>query len=86
MYEAKLRELDRTRDKSIADAPAQYRLYLQNLEKQFVDKGDLKGVLAVQNESNRFAKAGCRDHQRSGLRAGGVAGRAEAPGWCAGFG
>ncbi len=57
-YEAKLRELDRTRDKSIADAPAQYRLYLQNLEKQFVDKGDLKGVVAVQNESNRFAKAG----------------------------
>lgn len=57
-YEAKLRELDRTRDKSLADAPAQYRLYLQNLEKQFVDKGDLKGVLAVQTESNRFAKAG----------------------------
>jgi formylglycine-generating enzyme required for sulfatase activity len=57
-HEAKLRELDAARTKAIAGTPGLYRLYLQNLEKQFVDKGDLQGVLAVQSESNRFAKTG----------------------------
>ena len=56
-YEARLAELDQARDKAIADAPARYRLFLQNLEKQFIDQGDLKGVLAVRAETNRFAKA-----------------------------
>ena len=57
-YEAKRRELDAIRDKSLADAPAKYRLYLQVLEKQFIDKGELESVVAIRAETNRFGATG----------------------------
>jgi hypothetical protein len=57
-YEQQLRELDRAGEKALVEAPGRYLLYLDNLRKRYVDQGELNGVLAVQNETNRFAAAG----------------------------
>jgi hypothetical protein len=54
MYEKELRALDRAYERTIADAPTNFVIVLQNLENKFAADGQLENVLAVRTERARF--------------------------------